>query len=155
MVKKTEEGAEGSDSFSVWRLQAAEGIASRLDPERFGVKAIYLIGSTKNRTAGPASDIDLLIHFRGTERQRDALLLWLEGWSLCLDQINFRKTGCRTGGLLDIHIITDEDIAARTSYAVKIGSATDSARPLPLSSPPASFRSAHAKRQPGSPDENE
>jgi pyruvate,water dikinase len=144
-----------SKRFSAWRLQAAEGIASRLDPARFGVKALYLIGSTKNRTAGPASDIDLLIHFQGTEKQREALFLWLEGWSLCLDEINFRQTGCRTGGLLDIHLITDEDIASRTSYAVKIGSPTDAAKPLVLLRPPPPSAAAHGKRQPGSPGRNE
>jgi hypothetical protein len=28
--------------------------------------------------------------------------------------------------------VTDQDIAARTSFAVKIGAVTDAARPLPL-----------------------
>ena len=57
---------------------------------------------------------------------------WLEGWSLCLDEMNFVRTGYRTGGLLDIHFVTDEDIAHKTSFAAKIGAATDAARPLPL-----------------------
>ena len=35
-------------------------------------------------------------------------------------------------GLLDVHIVTDEDIARKTSYAVKIGAVTDAARPLAL-----------------------
>jgi len=116
----------------VWRLQMAERLAAHLEPKRFGVKALYLIGSTKNGTAGPSSDIDLLVHFVGTPHQRDDLMLWLEGWSLCLDELNFMRTGCRTGGLLDIHIVTDEDIAAKSSYAIRIGSATDPARPLTL-----------------------
>jgi len=115
-----------------WRLQLAERLAAELDPERFGVKALYVIGSTKNATAGPASDIDLLVHVAGTDRQRADLLLWLEGWSLCLDELNARYTGYRSGGLLDVHLITDQDIIERTSYAVRIGAATDAARPLPL-----------------------
>ncbi len=115
-----------------WRFQTAEEIAATLDPERFGVKAIYLFGSTKNATAGPQSDIDLLIHFDGSKRQREDLTLWLEGWSLSLDEINERRTGYSTGGLLDVHLITDEDIKNRTSYAIKIGATTDAAFPLPM-----------------------
>jgi hypothetical protein len=107
-----------------------EYIASQLDAPRFGVKAMYVIGSTKNATAGPQSDIDLLVHFQGTKKQRQELLLWLEGWSLCLDELNFQQTGYKSGGLLDVHIVTDEDVVKRAGYAAKIGSATDAARPL-------------------------
>ena len=110
----------------------AERIASAVDPNRFGVKAIYVFGSTKNATAGPGSDIDLLVHFQGTPEQRHELLGWLEGWSLCLAEMNFQRTGYRTDGLLDVHIVTDDDIAKKTSYAVKIGAATDPARLLPI-----------------------
>jgi len=115
-----------------WRARMAECIASHLDPARFGVKALYLFGSTKNATAGPASDIDLLVHFDGTDEQRRDLERWFEGWSLSLGEINFLRTGYRTDGLVDIHIITDDDIARRTSYAVKIGAVTDAARPLEM-----------------------
>ncbi len=115
-----------------WRFQTAESIASQVDPKRFGVKGIYLFGSTKNATAGPQSDIDLLIHFDGNKKQREDLLAWLEGWSLSLSEINLRRTGYKTDGLLDINLITDEDIEKRTSYALKIGAVTDGAFPLPL-----------------------
>jgi pyruvate, water dikinase len=121
----------GNDHWQ-WRRRAAEKLASELDPARFGVKAVYLFGSTKNATAGPESDIDVLIHFSGSEGQRRDLLHWLEGWSLCLSHMNFEKTGCATSGLLDAHLITDEDIQNRTSYAVKIGAVTDAASPLTL-----------------------
>ncbi len=115
-----------------WRTRMAESVAARLDPERFGVRALYLFGSTKNATAGPASDIDLLVHFVGTDEQRRALERWFEGWSLSLSETNYLRTGYRTDGLLDVHFVTDGDIARRTSYAVKIGAVTDAARPLPL-----------------------
>ena len=115
-----------------WRARMAESIAARLDPARFGVKALYLFGSTKNATAGPASDVDLLVHFVGTDKQRRDLEQWFEGWSLSLSEINYLRTGYRTDSLLDVHIITDADIAKRTSYAVKIGAVTDAARELPL-----------------------
>jgi predicted nucleotidyltransferase len=119
-------------NYWAWRLKMAEQIASLTDPERFGVQAMYIFGSTKNATAGPQSDIDLLVHFRGTKQQRRDLEIWLEGWSLSLAETNYLRTGYRTDGLLDIHIITDEDIADRTSYAAKIGAVTDPARPLRL-----------------------
>lgn len=123
---------EQSDNYWAWRLQMAEYIASQLDPDAYGVEGFYIFGSTKNATAGPNSDIDVLIHFRGTNKQRELLLHWLEGWSLCLDEINYFRTGYKTGGLLDVHLITDEDIANKTSYAVKISAVTDAAKPLLL-----------------------
>jgi predicted nucleotidyltransferase len=115
-----------------WRLRMAEKIAAELDPDRFGVEALYIFGGVKNATAGPGSDIDLLVHFAGDESKRKDLLLWLEGWSLSLSEINYLRTGYETDGLLDVHIITDEDVAQQTSYAVKIDAVTDAARPLPL-----------------------
>lgn len=115
-----------------WRLRMAEKIASILDPDRFGVKALFVIGSTKNATAGPASDIDLLVHFAGSPSQRDALRVWLEGWSLCLAEMNYLRTGYPSDGLLDVQLITDEDIAHKSSFAVKIGAVTDAARELPV-----------------------
>ncbi|MGD9092413.1 MAG: nucleotidyltransferase domain-containing protein [Anaerolineales bacterium] len=115
-----------------WRLRSAEALAAQLDPERFGVRGLYIFGSTKNATAGPESDIDILIHFRGTDAQRKELRAWLEGWSLCLGYFNYLHTGYKVGDLLDIHIITDEDIKNQTSYAVKIGAITDAARPLTM-----------------------
>lgn len=115
-----------------WRYRMARRIAAQLAPQQFGVIAFYLIGSTKNATAGPGSDIDLLLHFAGTEGQRKELTLWLEGWSRCLAEMNFLRTGYRCEGLLDVHLITDADIAERSSYAVKIGAITDAARELPM-----------------------
>jgi pyruvate,water dikinase len=115
-----------------WRMEMVEKIAEELKPGRFGVVAFYVFGSVKNGTAGPASDIDLLIHFRGDEGQREALETWLEGWSLCLAEMNYRRTGYRTSGLLDVHIVTDADIAEKTSFAAKIGAVTDAAREVRL-----------------------
>jgi len=117
-----------------WRLRMAERLASRLDPERFGVKAMWVFGGTKNGTAGPGSDIDLLVHFDGSEEQRKGLLLWLEGWSISLAEMNYVRTGYRSDGLLDARLISDRDIKNRTGYSVKIASVTDPAHPLPLGS---------------------
>lgn len=115
-----------------WRFRTAEHIASQLDPDRFGVKAVYLIGSAKNATATPRSDIDLLVHFAGTEKQKRELEAWFEGWSLSLDEANFLRTGFKVGGLLDVQYVTDDDIERRTSYAAKIDAITDAAQPLQL-----------------------
>jgi predicted nucleotidyltransferase len=116
-------------------MHMAEQIAAQLEPARFGVKKFYVMGSTVNGTAGPCSDLDILLHFNGTIKQHESLLLWLEGWSLSLAEMNYLRTGYNTGGLLDVHLITDEDIAAKTSYAVKINAVTDPARPLSMKPP--------------------
>jgi pyruvate,water dikinase len=118
-----------------WRLRMAQRIAALLDPARFGVKAAYLIGSTKNGTAGPASDIDLLLHVESEDARHAALAGWLDGWSRALAEMNELRTGYRTDGLLDVHYVTDADIARNDSFASKIGAVTDAARPLPLGTP--------------------
>lgn len=110
----------------------AERIAAHVDPERFGVKRLWVFGGTEVGVAGPGSDIDLLVHCEGTEDQRKELLAWLEGWSLALAEANYLRTGVRLEGLLDVRLIAERDIRDRTGYAVKIGAATDPARPLAL-----------------------
>ncbi len=142
LVDPTESAAEPAPTPEVtprlpvqywqWRLRMAERIAKEIDATRYGVVAIYIFGSTKNATAGPASDIDLLVHTRGDARQSAELLSWLDGWGRCLSEMNFLRTGYRTETLLDVHLVTDEDIANRTSYASKIGAVTDAARELPM-----------------------
>jgi hypothetical protein len=120
------------DEHTRWRLGMAERIAQQLDAARFGVKGVYVFGSTKNATAGPRSDLDLIVHFVGTPEQRRDLCCWLEGWSQALAETNFLRTGFRSDRLLDVHLVTDEDIARQSSYAAKIGARTDAARPLLL-----------------------
>ncbi|HSQ17518.1 MAG TPA: PEP/pyruvate-binding domain-containing protein [Anaerolineales bacterium] len=117
-----------------WRLQAAEIIASNIDPQRFGVVGFYIFGSVSNATAGPESDIDLLIHFRGTAAQRENLLTWLDGWNSCLSTENYQHTGYKISSLLDVHLVTDDDIQNHTSFATKIGALSDAARPLAIGS---------------------
>lgn len=115
-----------------WRYNMAEKIAAVLDPQRFGIKNMYVFGSVKNATAGPGSDIDLLVHLDEKTGDRDELDKWFEGWNLALSEINFLRSGYRTSELLDVHYITDEDIKKKTSYAVKINAVTDAAKILPL-----------------------
>jgi len=123
-----------SESHWKWRTRMAERLASALDGERFGVVGLYLFGSTKNATAGPASDIDLLVHVRADDAQRRELEAWLDGWSRSLAETNYLRTGHELTGLLDVHFVTDDDIARRSSYAAKIGAVTDPARELSLGS---------------------
>lgn len=127
--------APRSPEYWRWRMRMAEKIASEIDPARFGIVAAYVIGSTKNANAGPSSDIDLLLHVRATGEQRHALECWLEGWSQCLGEVNYLRTGYPSRGMLDVHLVTDDDIAEHTSFAAKIGAVTDPARELPLGMP--------------------
>jgi hypothetical protein len=121
-----------TESHWRWRLSMAERIAAALDADRFGVKALYVFGSAKNATAGPSSDIDLLVHDEGAGRKRSELALWLDGWSRSLAEMNFLRTGYRSDGLLDVHYVTDRDVEQQSSFAAKIGAITDPARPLQL-----------------------
>ncbi|MDY0144894.1 MAG: PEP/pyruvate-binding domain-containing protein [Kiritimatiellia bacterium] len=115
-----------------WRLRMAEQIALRLSPTRFGIKALYVFGSTSNESARPNSDINLLVHFTGTDQQRADLTSWLEGWSQSLAEVNYLRTGYPADGLLDVHWLTDDDVAHNRGFAAKITAVTNPARPLPL-----------------------
>ena len=103
------------------RLQMAEHIAAIIDANRFGVKGLYVIGSTKNSTAQAGSDIDLLVHFTGSKKQKHELDLWFEGWSLCLDEMNYQRTGFKAGGLLDIHYLSSKTEIDEDQIANKFG----------------------------------
>ncbi len=137
-AEKSQNEEKESNSFSIltsqsdthwkWRNKMTYKIAKKLNLEKFGVKALYLIGSTKNATAGPASDIDLLVHFEGDTNQKANFQAWIEGWSLCLSEMNLLKTGYKTDGIIDLHLITDEDIKNKTSFASMIGAVTDGAK---------------------------
>lgn len=120
------------DEHWLWRQRMAETLASAIDPDQYGVKGIYLFGSTKSATSGPCSDIDLLIHVDGNGRTREMLESYLDGWDVCLCEINYIRTGFKTEHILDAHIITDKDIKEKQSYAIKIGSVADPARPLEM-----------------------
>lgn len=112
-----------------WRYKAVEKIAEKLDMDYFGVEAMYLIGSTKNCDAGPYSDVDIMFHFKGNENQKKELIEWIEDWSRKLAEINNLLTGVNVDeGLIDLHIITDDDIKKKDSYASMIGAVNNRAR---------------------------
>ena len=105
-------------------------IAAELDPDRFGVRGVYVFGSTKNATAGPGSDIDLLIHFRGhacADRRAPALARGLEPR---LAEMNYLRTGYRSERpARRAPRSRTRTSRGRSSFAVKIGAVTDAARP--------------------------
>jgi len=115
-----------------WRMNKTEEIAETLDPELYSVKSLYLIGSTKDGSAGPVSDIDLIVHFDGTEEQLELLLAFFNRWSKKLDEENQKRTGLHTEGILDVHIITDEDIKNNTSWATHLTSSYNTVRKIPI-----------------------
>ena len=115
-----------------WRYYMAEKISALVDLKAFSVKGIYLFGSTSSCTARLNSDIDLLVHFDGTDQQKQELNTWLKGWSMALSEMNYLKTGYQTDGLLDVHYVTDRDIESKDSYASKINSIYDPAVALKL-----------------------
>ncbi|MEW5796385.1 MAG: PEP/pyruvate-binding domain-containing protein [Candidatus Zixiibacteriota bacterium] len=115
-----------------WRMQMIERLARQLDADKLGVVNLYLLGSTKNATAGPSSDVDLIVHFRGEPQQLEQLKCWLAGWSQCLAEANYIRTGVRSDGLLDVRVVTDDDIARQNAWAAKISAPSDAARPLPI-----------------------
>lgn len=117
-----------SDIHWKWRYEIVEKIAEKLDLKKFGIKAMYLIGSVKNAIAGPASDIDIILHFDGNDHQKSLIKEWFSGWSFGIDELNFLRTGYRSQGIIDLHIVTDEDIIKKDSFASMIGAVTDGAR---------------------------
>jgi len=124
---------QDSDQHWKWRYEMTERIAEHLDLDRFGLKGIYIIGSTKNACAGPGSDIDIMVHSTGNLEKETMLKRWMEGWGFCLGEINYIKSGYRTfENMIDLHIITDEDIRKKTSYACLINAVTDRARPIKI-----------------------
>jgi pyruvate,water dikinase len=134
MEQKKEEKTQAPESHVEehwkWRMQMAERIAASLQKEWPEVKGIYVLGSAKNATARAHSDIDLLVHFDGSEQERQVLEKWMDGWSLALGESNYLRTGYRSERLLDVYYVTSEQIAKRDGMAAKIGAITDAARKL-------------------------
>jgi hypothetical protein len=118
-----------------WRQRFAERIAASIDPARFGVRDVYLFGSTELGNAGVGSDIDLIVVSDGNEQQRKELEMWLEGWSLCLAEISFQLYGLPSSGLLDVRYLSVEEArteipsftaAAKTLQALPVGAGSGS-----------------------------
>ncbi|MCF8386972.1 MAG: nucleotidyltransferase domain-containing protein [Bacteroidales bacterium] len=120
-----------SDEHWKWRMEMCRKIAERTNFNKYGIKAMYICGSTKNAEAGPSSDIDLIVHFDGDERKKAELTSYMNGWGMALSELNASKTGHEIQeSLIDLHIITDEDIQNQDSFASMINCVHNSARLL-------------------------
>ncbi|MCK5033812.1 MAG: pyruvate, phosphate dikinase, partial [Calditrichia bacterium] len=115
-----------------WRMDMAEKLAFQIDAKRFSVKNLFILGSTSSTRAQESSDIDLLINFNGTGDQKKELQSWLEGWSLCLDEINYLKTGYKAGGLLDVHYVTDKELKDKKKLSEKFSFEVDNMKELTI-----------------------
>src|SRR5262249_26229131 len=104
-----------------WRQRIAERLAASIDPDRFGVHAVYLYGSTESGEAGPGSDIDIMLVFDGDAEQERVLRAWLEGWSLCLAEISFQIYGLPSTGLLDAKILRPDEATREISSFAAVG----------------------------------
>ena len=86
----------------------------------------------KNGTAGPESDINLLVHLSDDAPDRRPLEAWFEGWSGALAELNFSRTGVRVEHMLDVTFLTTAEVAAGKGLAAQIGAVTNAARPMDL-----------------------
>ncbi len=120
------------DEYWKWRMHIVELIAGHLDAAKYGVEKLYVAGSTWHATAGPASDIDLIVLFAGNEQQKHQLRAWFEGWSLCISEMNYIRTGYKTQGMIDLHIITQQDIEKKSSFAVMLTGSNNAAKEIVL-----------------------
>ncbi len=121
--------SSASDEHWKWRKMMAEKIVNKLDFNEYGVQAVYLIGSTKDATAGPSSDLDLILHVNSRHHScNERLKEWIQGWSFALSEMNYEKTGYYIEeGLIDAHYIDEDDFRNKDSYASMIGSHNNSA----------------------------
>ncbi len=121
----------GKQSYWEWRMDMAGLIANELDAKKLGVKALYIIGSTKTGEAGPKSDIDLMAHSCEDKNKHQLLEAWIDGWGRCLAYVYKEMTGIEMpGSIIDLHIITDEDIKKKTSFAAMLSSVSNTAKIL-------------------------
>ncbi len=116
---KTHEHSTESSKIELrkWRKNIVERMAEQLDGERFGVESVYLFGTTYDETGEPDADIDLLFVFDGSPRDRQELLVWIEGWDMALREIYFQRTGYRLDKLLDAILVEPEQIIELKYYS--------------------------------------
>lgn len=95
----------------------AESIALNIDPEKSGVKGVFLHGSVFNGRAGGNSDIDIIIHFEGSPRKKEKLEVWFDAWNMCLSKVNYDKSGYLLKTILDVQIIEDSELEDRKYIA--------------------------------------
>ncbi|MFH0895423.1 MAG: hypothetical protein V2A54_13385 [Bacteroidota bacterium] len=111
-----------------WRFEMATALSNSNFLENKNITAIYLLGSVKNAQSGPCSDIDLMIHTNPDNRCMEEIKKFLKCWAHCLSEINFSITGEKITEMLDVHFISDQDVADKNSFTSMIGSHFNSAK---------------------------
>ncbi len=97
--------------------------------KELGIYSIYVIGSVKNAECGFSSDIDLIIYYDGNKESYNKTILWFDAWNKSVILSGKYKNEINNlDNLFDLHFITANDIAQKTSYAVMINSVNNSAR---------------------------
>lgn len=110
-----------------WRYRMAVELCNFADFSSLKIKAIYIAGSTKNATAGPASDIDLIIIH--TSDNTTAITEYFKGWSHCLSVWNEFRTGIsQKDGILDLHLLHESELGSDDSWATMLRSTENSAK---------------------------
>ncbi len=99
-----------------WRMRMAEAFAKSVDFSKFNISAIYLTGSVYQGDATAESDIDLLVHFEGSQSQKDDFLIWADGWDSSLKMIHYNRTGLIIEHILDIALINNQIIQTNKVY---------------------------------------
>lgn len=105
-----------------WRLRMTLSLAEKTDLEKYGIRGMYLVGSTKDATAGPASDIDLLIFIKNDVQKQLMLQEWIDGWGNGLSIYNQARTGYKIDKLFHLHLVDIEDIGRMQEYIEVIDS---------------------------------
>jgi len=100
---------------------------------------MFVFGSAVTGTAGPDSQIHLLIQFEGRPQQRRELETWLHGWSLALAEMNHLRTGIHSDGLLDVHFVSGEQVLDKASAAAIVNYPPEAVKELPLGGEPGSW----------------
>lgn len=119
-TNKIPEINENSNEHWQIRTKMAEKLASELDPDYFGVKAVYLFGTTFNQSATFNSDIDLLIDFQGTNEQKKLLSVWFDAWNSALKDLIYEITGTKIHKLLDIYYFSSASVEPENYFAQMI-----------------------------------
>lgn len=120
---------EQSENHWEWRLRMAGELCRYLPFQAFHIISVYVAGSTKNATAGPASDIDLIIVHRAEDTR--PIEEYMKGWSHSLAVWNEARTGIpQPDGLLDIHLLHENELTSDNSWATMLRSSENSARLL-------------------------
>jgi predicted nucleotidyltransferase len=114
-----------------WLFGRAEDFATAIPLEDFGIHSVWLIGSVKSGMAGPCSDIDLVIHYDGNESNAEKIHIFTNGFASAVRVWRFNKdrTG-NTRSMIDVHLVTDQDIMNKTSFGIMITKGSGEARLL-------------------------